>query len=342
MDELNIVYEVFVEYKGEKIVDSEIANILREIRENKSLLSVSKLLGISYAKLWSTISKIERLSGRKIVDARRGGRGGGKAELTDFGMKLLELYERAVANLEKSGLKGKIHEIAEKPEFTVAHSSDPVFSAVLEKLGEEMSIESFCVGSGMALAMLTLGEADVACIHLYDAEDRSYNKRYLERFWLKDKVEKIGSFERELVIAYRKNLNFESLEEIIHEILKGNLTVANRNRGSGTRVYFDQILLDYSKKLNMSLNDIKGYKTEFYSHEEVAKQIFDSKSDVGVLLRYHAAKYNLKFIHLTWEKYECYALRDRLCKVKRLKELMDSQWFKSLIELTPGYTLKHE
>lgn len=340
MEEITARYEALIEYRGEKVVDSRLANILRALSQNKSLISTSKALGIPYAKLWNTISRLERLTGKKIVEARKGGREGGKAELTEFGKKLLEAYEKSNAKLEKLGLAGKMQATSEEPEIVIAHSHDPVLSAVIEKLSEDFSVRSLNVGSGMALAMLTIGEADVACMHLYDPESGSYNIGFLEKFWLKDRVEKLGGFGREIVIAYRKDLKFESIEEIMAEILKGSLRLANRNRGSGTRLILDQILQEYSKRLNLAIGNIQGYETEFYTHEEVAKQISESKFDAGLLIRFLAEKYNLKFFHIAWESYECFALKNRKSKaIERLKELMNSDWFKSLIKITSGYKL---
>jgi len=337
MEEISVRYEAFIEHRGEKIVDSEIARILKALNENKSMISASKALGMPYTRLWSTIAKLERLSGKKIVTAKKGGREGGKAELTDFGKKLLETYEIANARLEELGLSGS-QKIAKAPEVVVAHSHDPVFSAVLEKLSNEFSVNSLCVGSGMALAMLTLGEADVACIHLYDPESGVYNTPYLEKFWLKDRVFKLGALRRELVIAFRRDLNFVSLNELIAEILDGRVRVANRNRGSGTRIFFEKLLFDHSEKVDFE--KIQGYEREFYTHEEVAKQISTANFDVGVLLRFYAEKYGLKFFHLTWESYECFALKNRSSKaIKRLKELMNSDWFNALVRITPGYEL---
>lgn len=340
MEEISVRFEALVEYRGEKIIDSEFARILRALNEGKSLISASKALGISYASLWNTIAKIERLTGRKIVEAKRGGREGGRAELTEFGKKLLEIYERANAKLEELGLIGKLQKISEKPEIVIAHSHDPVFSAVLEKIGENFSVKSLCVGSGMALAMLTLGEADIACSHIYDPESGSYNSAYLEKLWLKGRVEKIGSFQRELVLAYRRGLDFANLNDLLSEILRGKLRIANRNRGSGTRILFDQILSDYSKSLGLGFEALQGYETEFYTHEEVARQISSSNFDAGVLLRYYAEKYGLKAIHLTWESYECFALKNRASKaIDHLEELLHSDWLKSLLMITPGYRL---
>ncbi|MEM1671039.1 MAG: substrate-binding domain-containing protein [Archaeoglobaceae archaeon] len=340
MEEITVRYEALIEYRGDKIVDFRIASILRALDENKSLISSSRALGIPYAKLWNTISRMERLTGKKILEARKGGREGGKAELTDFGKKLLEVYEKANARLEKLGLAGKMNAIAEEAEIVIAHSHDPILSAVIEKLSEEFSVRSLNIGSGMALAMLTLGEADVACMHLYDPQSGSYNSSFLEKFWLKDMVEKLGGFEREIVIAYRKDLKFESMEELMAEILRGELRLANRNRGSGTRLILDQILKEHSKKLNLPIENVQGYETEFYTHEEVAKQISESKFDVGLLIRFFAEKYNLRFFHVVWESYECFALKNRKSKaIERLKELMNSDWFESLIKITSGYKL---
>jgi putative molybdopterin biosynthesis protein len=149
----------------------------------KSLISASRTLGISYSKLWNLVARIERATGRWIVEARKGGRDGGKAELTEFGRKLLEIYERINAKLQDFGFSGKMQKISEKPDLMISHSHDRIFSGLIEKLSEEFRVNSICLGSGMALMMLTPGEADVACAHLYEPKS-GYNTAYLERLWI--------------------------------------------------------------------------------------------------------------------------------------------------------------
>ncbi len=341
MEDFVVRYNVVIEFSGEPIIDASMAMVLKAIREKGSLLAVSKSLGIPYARLWENIARLERATGRKIVKTHRGGRSRGGTSLTEFGERLLMLYDAAQARLERAGLTGPARSLSSKPSIVIAYSHDPLMSALISRLLREgIKVNGLCLGSGLSLAMLTLREADVACAHLYDPETGTYNEPYLERFWLFNKVERIGGFLREMVLAYRSEFELESIDSAMKSILLGELKIANRNRGSGTRVYMDHMLRKFARKHKLSMDNVRGYETEFRTHEEVAKQISSGGADVGLTLRYIAEKHELKWIHVTWEPYECYALKERTTNkaVKRIRELLNSEWFKSLLNTISGYS----
>gem|GEM_PF-2412828 len=97
-------------------------------------------------------------------------------------------------------------------------------------------MRGICIGSGLSLAMLSLGEADVSCTHLYDPESGIYNKPYLERLWLADGVEMIGGYMRQLVLAFRRDAGIDSLDQAFEGMTTGRYMVAMRNgvRGPGS------------------------------------------------------------------------------------------------------------
>ncbi|MEM1610259.1 MAG: substrate-binding domain-containing protein [Sulfolobales archaeon] len=76
--------------------------------------------------------------------------------------------------------------------------------------------------------------------------------------------------------------------------------------------------------------------------EEVCEAIASGKADVGLTLRYTAEKHGLRWIHVAWEEYECYALRDRVWKagVEELRRLMSPQVVMGLAEIMPGYRVR--
>ena len=333
-------YHVVIEFGGEPIVDAFTAMMLKAIRDRGSLLAASRGLGVPYARLWENIARMERIIGRKIVKTYKGGKGRGGASLTGLGERLLTLYEAAQARLERARLMGPVRSISDRPSVVIAYSHDPLISVLIsELLREGNEVDGLCLGSGLSIAMLTLKEADVACAHLYDFETGTYNEPYLRKLWLSDKVEKIGGFLRELVLAYRSELEIEDVESAVKNILLGKLRLANRNRGSGTRVYMDYLLKKDAQKYRLGMGNVRGYETEFRTHEEVAKQISSKRADIGLMLRYIAEKHELKWVHVTWEPYECYALKERVQNkvVKRMRELLNSEWFQSLLNTIPGY-----
>ncbi|MEM2005401.1 MAG: substrate-binding domain-containing protein [Zestosphaera sp.] len=338
--DLIIRYSVVIESRGERVIDDGTAKILRTLRETGSILATSRILGIPYSRVWETMNKIERAAGRRVVEGRRGGKGGGGVRLTRFGEELLTLYDIAKSRLESLGLIGPSHSTPSKPDLTVAHSHDPVLASIISMLSRNgVNVNSFCVGSGLSLAMLSLGSADVACIHLYDPHTGLYNKPFMERFWLGDNTVLIGSYARELVLAYRRELEFEDLDDALLRILNGEVRVAFRNRGSGTKEYLEHILKKKADEFKRDLSMVQGIGTELQTHEEVANSIATGKADVGLTLRYTAENHDLEWIHVTWEPYECYALKDRVSSpgIAKMRDVMNSESLKNLLSTLPGY-----
>ena len=341
---LAIRYETVMEYNGVPVIDSKLATLLRLIRDKGSLLAASRSLGIPYSRAWNMIVRAERILRVELVKTYKGGRGGGGAKLTRIAERLLEIYDKAERKLWRSlgSPKAMKYMTVGEPDIIIAYSHDPLLEIILDKLEEEgYRVEGLCIGSGMALATLTLEEADVACIHLYDPESKEYNKPYIEKFWLTDKATIIGGYLRELVFALKPGLKINNINELLRKLLQGELKLVNRNRGSGTRVYLDYLLQYASKKYNLSVKNVRGYENEVYTHIEAARQVALGRADTALTLRYTTYLYGLESIHVVWETYQCIALNKSLEKqaVSKLREILNSEWLNNQLSKMPGYKL---
>ncbi len=339
MKKITVRFECVVQLNGKTVLDSDLFHMLETIKREHSIIKTSRILGVPYSRVWETVSKAEKMIGEPLLMTKRGGKNGGGANLTIMGEKLLKFYKEGVKMLATAGLAVPIYPSAE-PQLSIAYSNDPLLAKILEKLSEEgVSVKGFCIGSGLSLAMLSLEEVDVACTHLYDPLTKSYNEPYLKRFWLQGNVVKLGGYERQLVMAIGENVKEDNLEKVIKLLLEGWLKLANRNRGSGTRVYLDFLLEEAERRVGARCNHIRGYEREHFTHEEVAEKIASGDADVGLVLRNVAEKYGLRWIHVTWERYEYYALKSRVRSkgVQKLKEVLTSSWLKGVLLSTPGY-----
>ncbi|HEW63807.1 substrate-binding domain-containing protein [Fervidicoccus fontis] len=327
-NEIKIKFEPILIFRGESILDSNGADILKAIEREESMISVSKKLGIPYSRVWELIVRIERVTGKKVVITQKGGKRGGKTKLTDFGKKLVSMYESALAYINKNiGPLSQYISISINSQLTMARSSDYIMDIVVNNaIKKGCKIDDLIIGSGLSLAMLALEKADIACMHLYDPITDDYNKSFIERFWLKDRVEKIISFKRELVFAYRRDLPHMELKDIIHKLLNGELKLINRNRGSGTRDLLDLLLKEEAKYLNKEVEKVVGYESEYQTDDEIIKMISSGKGDIGLTLRYLAEKHNLKYTHVKWETYECFSLKNIANKeeVSKLKDIYEN------------------
>lgn len=332
-----------MEVGGVELIDEQIIDVLRIIREKRSLLAASKETGIPYSRLWERISRIESSLGRKLLIQKRGGRRGGGSALTSFGETILEIYNNARSKLEEAGLARPLGIPIGGSDLVVSYSHDPAMDLILRGLSARgIGVRGICSGSGLSLAMLALGEADVSCMHIYDPGLNEYNRPYLERFGLIDRVEYIGGFLREVVLAYRGDIVVNDAEEAFRGILEGRYRVALRNRGSGTRAYFDHLLKIYSDRLGIVMKNVKGSETEYLTHDEVCRSIEAGRADIGLTIKYSAEKHGLRFIHVTWEPYECYILRERVWKgaVEEMRKILSREFLAGIVSLMPGYRLR--
>ena len=70
------------------------ADLLQRIRELGSIAAAGRSLGMSYKRAWTLVNSTSSEFGAPVVAAVAGGTSGGKAQLTDLGLEILELYRR--------------------------------------------------------------------------------------------------------------------------------------------------------------------------------------------------------------------------------------------------------
>ncbi|UCE35932.1 MAG: NUDIX domain-containing protein [Thermoplasmata archaeon] len=91
----------WIEKNGKFIVGEGRAQILRLIDQTHSLSKAAEKMKMSYRHLWGTIREMEEDVGKQLVVSSRGGRGGGKTELTKTGKKLLLDYTKGITSLQE-------------------------------------------------------------------------------------------------------------------------------------------------------------------------------------------------------------------------------------------------
>ncbi len=93
------VQVTLVNHKG--FFDEMTLELLRKIAASGSVREACGQLGISYSKGWNIIQNAEDGMGCRIVERQPGGRGGGTANVTERGKKLLKLFETYEEQLNK-------------------------------------------------------------------------------------------------------------------------------------------------------------------------------------------------------------------------------------------------
>ena len=104
-NEPNVSCKVWLELRGEPLIGKGGAKILETIKQVQSISNAAKKTGMSYRYVWNYLSKLEKRLGEPVVTTFKGGsKGGGGANLTKLGFKLLNEYKQAEVNLTKSML----------------------------------------------------------------------------------------------------------------------------------------------------------------------------------------------------------------------------------------------
>ncbi|MEC7490272.1 MAG: LysR family transcriptional regulator [Pseudomonadota bacterium] len=78
------------------------AELLRLIDTTGSIAAAAREMGMSYRRAWTLVETMNTTFRQTVVKAVSGGRGGGGAEITDFGCEVLKCYRAMEAKAIKS------------------------------------------------------------------------------------------------------------------------------------------------------------------------------------------------------------------------------------------------
>lgn len=84
---------IWIEADGDILLGEGRVSLLKAIDETGSLSKAAKSLGMSYKKAWSLIDTVNKRAEKPITTSSIGGKGGGGAQLTDYGKSLVETFE---------------------------------------------------------------------------------------------------------------------------------------------------------------------------------------------------------------------------------------------------------
>ncbi len=188
-------------------------------------------------------------------------------------------------------------------------------------------------GSLGGLIALQEGRADVAGIHLLDAETGEYNYPYVKHLLP-------GREMAILHLAYRIQglmLAAGNPRRIrgIEDLGRPDVTVINRQKGSGTRVLLDQEL----RQLGLKPSSVRGYDREVDTHLAVAKAIAGGQADTGLGIEAAARACQLDFLPLHRERYDLVmpAEKRRSRELTLLARIVASTDFRRAVTEAGGY-----
>jgi len=223
------------------------------------------------------------------------------------------------------------------PELNIIGSNCPGIEVVLRVAGLSRSSRIISVGSMGGWLALRRGDADIAGTHLLDEKTLQYNVHMPKVVGLEGKVVIFRGYARRIGLLVRKG-NPKRIRGF-EDMLRDDVVIVNRNRGSGTRVLLDLRLRELLGGKRPE-DSVKGYTYEVKTHTAVATAIIQGRADVGLSLEAVARMFDLDFIPVGEEIYDFAVRRERLEKpaVRKFLDALASREFAELLpKELPGY-----
>ncbi|MDR7039675.1 MULTISPECIES: substrate-binding domain-containing protein [Methylobacterium] len=271
--------------------------LLSAIESSGSVQGVATALDLSYRAAWDRLRSLETALGQQLVRKTRGH----GTTLTPVGQALAQALSDAAAGLaaplarEARAIEARLASLvggAPRP-LAIAASHDLVLMDTLAALDD---CDVAVVGSREAVQRLLDGQADVAGFHCGSHGLTEAGAPFTD---LVDnpglRVQALFAREQGLLLARGNPLGIRGLDDLA----TGRVRYVNRQRGSGTRAWFDRMLAE----AGLAPSAITGYGVEEFTHQAVAAVIATGTADAGLGARSAAERFGLDFLSIGWETY---------------------------------------
>jgi len=221
-----------------------------------------------------------------------------------------------------------------KPAIIFSGSHDLALEGIAETLSKHVTLLSLPVGSLDGLVNLRQGICQVSGSHLLD-ESGEYNTPFVRHLFPDRDVEII-------TLAYRTqglmlaSGNPKAIRKI-SDIAKPNVRFANRNAGSGTRLWFDAEL----RRLKIPTEKINGYDRVVITHSEAASAVRSGRADAALGLQAAAHQHALDFIPLFEERYDLVLPRENEKTLAPVLDYLQAASFRNELNALTGYNSAH-
>lgn len=250
---------------------------------------------------------------------------------TAFGLRMASFRQE----LKTPGMSARPSRPGRRRGLTLMGSHDLALDLLLTHLraSRNPNITSIQVGSLGGLIALSRGEADVAGCHLLDEETGTYNLPFVKRVLagIPTVVVVLAGRSQGLLVPRGNPKGIRSIEDI----LKEDVTIINRQRGSGTRVLLDFLL----RQQGARTDELKGYEVEVETHIAVGAAVAAGQADVGMGIFAASRAMDLDFVPVRDERYDLVVPEDlwESSKLKYLRSVLGSRDFKDSVSEIGGY-----
>nr|WP_286674115.1 MULTISPECIES: helix-turn-helix transcriptional regulator [unclassified Clostridium] len=245
-------------------------------------------------------------------------------------------------NITKNYLKNDININSEfKIENDIIISGQDIILDVLARHIEEKTdnirVLRSNVGSYTSLCDLYNDKISISSSHLWDGDTNEYNTAYVRRLipGIPCIIINLAYRRQGFYVAKGNPHNITTWDDLI----KSDISIVNREKGSGTRVLLDEKLRLY----NVEGESIKGYNFEQSSHLAVASSIAVGDGDLGIGIEKVAHQVSeIDFVPIQEERYDLIIKKSSLKYplYKLIIEIIQSKKFKKEIKGLGEYDLR--
>ncbi len=222
--------------------------------------------------------------------------------------------------------------------LVIAGSNDPLMERTIalynSKRGDTLAVFG-STGSLGGLKALNRKLCHIATSHLMHSDEEEYNFAYLEEHIDGPLPAVVNFCFREQGIMVAKG-NPKRIENIA-SLAKTGIKIANRQKGTGTRLLLEHEL----KKAGADPSKVNGYENEFPTHLAVGLEVLSGRADAALGIKAMASLLNLDFIPVRKERYDLLILKDRFFDkpIQRFLSFLQDEAFKNLASTLDGYDL---
>lgn len=222
------------------------------------------------------------------------------------------------------------------PGFVIC-GQDILLDMLARKLEEQtcrLRVLRSYLGSYNGLFALYRGDVQVATAHLWDAATDSYNLPYVKHMLpgMPADVFRLAKRIEGFYVAKGNPKGIHGWEDL----KRHDLTIVNREKGSGARVLLDEHL----KLLKKSGRELPGYERECTSHIMSASTVARGGADFGIGIEKAGMQVdNIEFIPLQQECFDLVIKKEDLSKpiFQSMIEIIRSSEFASELHAVGGY-----
>lgn len=240
-----------------------------------------------------------------------------------------EHYYRAVAGAFL--IQQMVLPRCDKPLLVFSGSDDLAWELLARHLQSYFHILTFPVGSLNGLVNLRQGFCQVAGCHILDDRSGEYNLPTI-RHLFPDRAATVITLAHRVQGMIVSPGNPKAIHSLA-DLARPDVRLINRNRGSGTRLWFDWQL----RQLGLAPAQIQGYAWEAFTHRQCALAVENQQADVALGVEAAARQNGLDFIPLFQERYDLTFFSEFEPDYLPLLNCLASARFRQELRALPGY-----